>query len=70
MLEKVYSVDFRDYNPLVGWMQYVGQSSTDPSTGTVTIESIVITPENGNVCRYQTKDFIYDSGACRWLEID
>ena len=47
-------------------MKYVGQSSTDPSTGTVTIGSIVITPENGNVCRYQNKEFIYDSGA--WYE--
>ena len=53
---------------LSGAMHYIGESTTDPSTGTVTIDG---EPEyeaiSGDVVTYQKKEYVYDGASWREL---
>ena len=53
-------------------MKYLGVSTTDPATGTVTIDGVVVTPKANDMVAYKTKEFIYrsnESGEFRWYEL-
>ena len=53
---------------LSGAMHYIGESTTDPATGTVTIaDKPDYTPAAGDVVTYQTKEYVYDGDAWRLL---
>ena len=55
-------------------LNYLGISTTDPSTGTVTIDGTIITPNENDMVAYETKEFIYRKGGengdiLGWYEI-
>lgn len=53
---------------LSGAMHYVGNSTTDPAEGTVTIEGKPeYAPSSGDVVTYQSKEYVYDGSAWREL---
>ena len=52
---------------LAGAMHFEGVSTTDPATGTVTINGEVLTPAKGDVVLFGVKEFVYDGSA--WQEL-
>lgn len=53
---------------LSGAMHYIGESTTDPAEGTVTIEAKPeYSPASGDVVTYQAKEYVYDGEAWRLL---
>lgn len=53
---------------LSGAMHYIGESTTNPADGTVTIEAKPeYSPAAGDVVTYQKKEFVYDGAAWREL---
>ena len=53
---------------LSGAMHYIGESTTNPAEGTVTIEAKPeYSPAAGDVVTYQKKEFVYDGEAWREL---
>lgn len=48
-------------------MHFIGVSTTDPSTGTVTIGGKIHTPANGDVVLYNKKEYVYGNG--KWNEL-
>lgn len=52
---------------LAGAMHFEGVSTTDPATGTVTINGEVLTPAKGDVVLFGVKEFVYDGAA--WQEL-
>lgn len=47
-------------------MNFVGKSTTDPSTGTVTIDGAVITPDLGDVVVYEAFEYVYTGETSGW----
>jgi predicted nucleic acid-binding Zn-ribbon protein len=47
-------------------MNFIGKSSTDPSTGTVTISGEVITPQLGDVVVFESFEYVYTGEADGW----
>lgn len=47
-------------------MNFVGKSTTDPSTGTVTISGAVITPQLGDVVVYEAFEYVYTGETDGW----
>ena len=47
-------------------MNFVGKSTTDPSTGTVTIGGKVITPQLGDVVVYEAFEYVYTGETDGW----
>lgn len=47
-------------------MNFVGKSTTDPSTGTVTIGGTVITPQLGDVVVYEAFEYVYTGATDGW----
>lgn len=47
-------------------MDFIGVSTTDPATGTVTVGGTIIPPNKGDVVIYGNKEFVYDGSA--WKE--
>lgn len=54
---------------LEGSMHFLGVSSTDPSTGTVTIDGEVVTGAAGDVVLYGSKEFVYGGSPASWHEV-
>lgn len=52
---------------LSGAMHFVGTSTTDPATGTVTIDGEPYSPASGDVCLYNAKEFVYNGTS--WAEL-
>jgi hypothetical protein len=52
---------------LVGVMHFEGVTTTDPATGTVTINGSVLTPAKGDIVIYGIKEYIYDGTG--WVEL-
>lgn len=50
-----------------GGMNFIGISTTDPSTGTVIVNGVTITPKKGDIVYYNSIEFIYDGSS--WIEI-
>lgn len=53
-------------------IKYLGISTTDPTTGVVTVEGIVVTPEANNMVVFGTKEYIYRKGknnVLGWYEL-
>ena len=51
---------------LTNVMNFIGKSTTDPSTGTVTIGGKVITPEVGDVVVYNEFEYVYTGATDGW----
>ena len=51
---------------LSGAMHFVGTSTTDPATGTVTIDGEPYSPASGDVCLYNAKEYVYNGTS--WQE--
>lgn len=47
-------------------MNFVGKSTTDPSTGIVTIDGVVITPDLGDVVVYEAFEYVYTGETSGW----
>lgn len=47
-------------------MNFVGKSTTDPSTGVVTISGAVITPQLGDVVVYEAFEYVYTGETDGW----
>ena len=52
---------------LSGAMHFVGTSTTDPATGTVTIDGEPYSPASGDVCLYNAKEYVYNGTS--WTEL-
>lgn len=52
---------------LSGAMHFVGTSTTDPATGTVTIDGEPYSPASGDVCLYNAKEYVYNGTS--WAEL-
>lgn len=52
---------------LSGAMHFVGTSTTDPATGTVTIDDEPYSPASGDVCLYNAKEYVYNGTS--WTEL-
>ena len=52
---------------LAGAMHFEGVSTTDPATGTVTINEEILVPAKGDVVLFGVKEFVYDGTA--WQEL-
>ena len=52
---------------LSGAMHFVGTSTTDPATGTVTIDGEPYSPVSGDVCLYNAKEYVYNGTS--WAEL-
>lgn len=52
---------------LSGAMHFVGTSTTDPATGTVTIDDEPYSPSSGDVCLYNAKEYVYNGTS--WTEL-
>lgn len=52
---------------LSGAMHFVGTSTTNPATGTVTIDGEVYSPASGDVCLYDAKEYVYNGTS--WTEL-
>lgn len=52
---------------LSGAMHFVGTSTTDPATGTVTIDGEPYSPASGDVCLYNAKEYVYN--GISWTEL-
>lgn len=52
---------------LSGAMHFVGVSTTNPTTGTVTIDGEPYSPASGDVCLYGNKEYVYNGTA--WVEL-
>lgn len=63
----VYSAIETAVADLEGAMHFIGLSTTDPSTGTVTIDGEVYAGEDGDVVLYGTKEYVKAGNA--WREI-
>lgn len=63
----VYSAIEAAVADLEGAMHFIGLSTTDPSTGTVTIDGEVYAGEDGDVVLYGTKEYVKAGNA--WREI-
>lgn len=50
-----------------GGISFIGRSDTDPSTGTVVVNGVTITPEKGDIVYYNAIEFIYDGSS--WVEL-
>ena len=51
---------------LTNVMNFIGKSTTDPSTGTVTIGGKVVTPEVGDVVVYNEFEYVYTGATDGW----
>ena len=51
---------------LTNVMNFIGKSTTDPSTGTVTIGGKVVTPEIGDVVVYNEFEYVYTGATDGW----
>ena len=74
-LQEIY-LDFHGYRkcystPQESGMNYVGISTTDPTTGTVTIDGEVLQPRLKDVVAYKNKEYLYRNGSSGegWYEI-
>ena len=76
---KIY-VDFHDkricFTPtssgsISGGMNFIGVSTTNPATGTVTIDGDVVTPSEGDLVAYGKKEYLYRklNGTLGWYEL-
>ena len=66
---KCYSASAEDRK---GGIKYLGISTTDPATGTVTVDGNVVTPKTNDMVVFGTKEYIYRKGAdgtYKWYEM-
>lgn len=66
---RCYSVSDGDRK---GSMRYLGISTTDPTTGTVTVDGKVVEPKGTDLVVFGTKEYIYRKGVdgkFNWYEI-
>lgn len=65
----VYTAIQAAVEDLEGAMHFLGVSSTDPATGTVTIDGEIITGEAGDVVLYGAKEYVYGGSPASWHEV-
>ena len=67
--QTVYNFVNEAIQDLAGVTHFLGVSTTDPATGTVTIDEDIITASAGDIVLYGAKEFIYGGSPASWHEI-